>query len=379
MINSLHLQNFKCFADQPLPIGPLTLLSGMNGMGKSTVLQGLLLLRQSHKAGFPSTSSGLVLNGEFLRLGNPNDVLYRGASLQDDVLGITVQWTDGTDGTFRFRWEPSSNTFISESSGSKGDFSKNLFGNWGDCVYLNAERIGPRSSFEMANPSDFDQRSLGIHGEFAAHYLSRFGRERLMSESTVLHERAVSVELKDQVDAWMNEISPGVRLQHHDHKDLDLVSLMATFQTGTHVSEPFRMTNIGFGITYTLPVVIALLSARPGTLLMIENPEAHLHPKGQTTMGRLIARASAGGVQVIVETHSDHVLNGIRLAVREGDLPSEHVRIHFFERIEEDGEAATDVASPVVDAEGRLDRWPTGFFDEWERSLSGLMRRGRGK
>ena len=101
-------------------------------------------------------------------------------------------------------------------------------------------------------------------------------------------------------------------------------------QTGS--SNKYRATNVGFGLSYVFPVIVAALAARAGDLLIIENPEAHIHPKGQMRLGQLLSLAAASGVQVVIETHSDHVLNGIRLAVHERKISHEIVRLHFFER-----------------------------------------------
>ena len=111
----------------------------------------------------------------------------------------------------------------------------------------------------------------------------------------------------------------------------------------------------------------------PGTLLIVENPEAHLHPKGQSMMGHLLALAASCGVQVLIETHSDHVLNGIRLAVHGGKIKPEEICFHFFQRIEKDSQALAQVVSPKIDRNGRIDRWPDGFFDEWDKSLDALL------
>src|SRR5438046_1441121 len=98
---------------------------------------------------------------------------------------------------------------------------------------------------------------------------------------------------------------------------MDLMTFSVTYSLGHQVaSSEYRPTNVGFGITYALPIVVSILSARPGSLVIIENPEAHLHPRGQVRMGELLSLASTAGIQVLIETHSDHVLNGIRLAVR---------------------------------------------------------------
>jgi len=90
-------------------------------------------------------------------------------------------------------------------------------------------------------------------------------------------------------------------------------------------------------------------------------------------MGELISRAAAAGAQVVVETHSDHVLNGVRVAVHGGIIEPESVALHYFTRVEEEGRVHSSVESPVIDRNGRLDKWPEGFFDEWDKSLERLL------
>lgn len=131
-----------------------------------------------------------------------------------------------------------------------------------------------------------------------------------------------------------------------------------------------RPTHTGFGLTQTLPVVAAALSAGSGDLLLVENLEVRLHPAGQAAMGMFLAEAAAAGVQVIVETHSDHVLNGVRRAVKDGVLPFDHAALHFFRPrdVEETGDAP-QVVSPMLDDNGNIDHWPDGFFDQFNKDM----------
>ena len=104
---------------------------------------------------------------------------------------------------------------------------------------------------------------------------------------------------------------------------------------------------------------------------MIENPEVHLHPAGQTAMGVFLSEVAAAGVQVVIETHSDHVLNGIRRAVKSRMLASGDVALHFFQpRLEGETQEGPQVQSPVVDANGNIDSWPDGFFDQFDRDMN---------
>nr|WP_275939108.1 DUF3696 domain-containing protein [Polyangium spumosum] len=132
-----------------------------------------------------------------------------------------------------------------------------------------------------------------------------------------------------------------------------------------------RPSNVGFGITYVLPVIISLLMAEPGDIVMLENPEAHLHPRAQSRVARLCAKAAAAGVQVIVESHSDHVLNGVRVAVHGGEIAPDDVSVLFFAAPSKEPKASVEHIR--VDRRGRLDGWPEGFFDEGDRLLDRLL------
>jgi predicted ATPase len=213
-------------------------------------------------------------------------------------------------------------------------------------------------------------RQLGAQGQYTAHFLSLFGNEDI-PVAELQHPRAMSLSLRNQVEAWLSDISPGARLNLTSVPEMDIVGLRYSFTFGRNETNPYRTTNVGFGLTYTLPILVAVLSSKPGALILLENPEAHLHPKGQALMGELFARAAAAGIQMVVESHSDHVLNGIRVAVRQERVAPEKVTIHFFGRDENTGEHM--LISPQIDQDGRISEWPEHFFDEYEKSLEALL------
>ena len=142
-----------------------------------------------------------------------------------------------------------------------------------------------------------------------------------------------------------------------------------------------RPSNVGFGVSYTLPIIANVLGyaamvakgEQRSPLLLIENPEAHLHPAGQTQIGEFLARAASCGVQVIVETHSDHLLNGIRLAVKDEILESQDATFYYFHYDFDIDERRTFVQQPVIDEDGYFDEWPDGFFDETEKNLERIL------
>jgi predicted ATPase len=368
MISSLHLLNFKCFEDQSFPCGPLTLLAGLNGMGKSSILQSLLLLRQSRLDGLLDRA-GLSLNGKLIELGTARDIFYEGAA-QDDF-GFRLNIDPVGQAAWKFRYDRQADVAqqislpVPEPIYRTGLFSDQFH-------YLQAERIGPRSAYAMSDYEVSQHHQVGARGEYTAHFLALYGTQDIPIPA-LAHPKASAQSLKSQVEAWMGEISPGIQLALTAFPDLNIVNLKYSFAQGGQVSNGYRPVNVGFGISYALHVVVALLSSAPGHLVLLENPEAHLHPYGQARIGELIARAAQSGVQVILETHSDHVLNGVRLTVHDGLVSPETIRLYYLDR-NVDGTAR--VLSPRIDSNGRIDRWPDGFFDEWDKSLERLLKAG---
>ncbi|GAB0058712.1 hypothetical protein SIID45300_03067 [Candidatus Magnetaquicoccaceae bacterium FCR-1] len=368
MITGIRLRNFKCFAKLDLPLANLTLLTGLNGMGKSTVIQSLLVLRQSHLQGlFPNR--GLALNGDLITLGTARSVLYEYADRDEIAIGLRSQqnelWSE-----FLFKYNQYAD-FLELDSASRQQFSLDQCLFKDRFQYIQADRLGPRAMFPVSHHAVREHLSLGAHGEYASYFLDLFGSQPVLL-SHIRHEEARSDQLLHQVAAWLGEISPGVDLHLLTHENMDVVNLEYSFAATE--GRRFRTTSVGFGITYSMPIIVAILSAQPDDLLILENPEAHLHPQGQVRIGELIARAAHAGIQLIVETHSDHILNGMRIAVRQGRCAPNRVAMHFFSRPRQaQPPYQTRIISPTIDENGRIDPWPDGFFDEWEKSLECLF------
>lgn len=238
------------------------------------------------------------------------------------------------------------------------------------CHYIAAERLGPRDIHALSR-HEVRLRELGSDGSNTIAFLDTHASQ--VVEPALRRDDAVSPQLGSQVTAWLGEVSPGIRIRTTSYQELTRASLSVSFTSGQATSRRLRPSGVGFGVSYTLPVLVALLASRPGDLVLLENPEAHLHPRGQMAMGDLMARAASAGIQVLCETHSDHVLNGVRLAVKQGLLASPGVALHYFSRTN-DGERVLHVVdSPRVGPDGRLDRWPQGFFDQWDIALERLL------
>ena len=113
-------------------------------------------------------------------------------------------------------------------------------------------------------------------------------------------------------------------------------------------------------------MLVTMLTAELGSVVVIDSAEAHLHPRAQSAVGRFLGQMAGAGRQILVETHSDHLLNGIRLAVRDSLVKPHDVAVHFFDA----GDATGQVTSLTIDDNGAIGDWPEGFFDQAERDLA---------
>lgn len=367
MLNLLSLKNFKSIKEEDFELRKLTIFTGFNGMGKSSVIQSLLLLRQSHdKHMLPK--EGLSLVGEYVKIGIGKDLLYTNAD--NPLVKIEAYW-DYSNLEFYFDYNETSDMQPVKSSQIQGDvFKESLFTS--DFQYLSAERISPKSVYEVSEYAVNQRRSLGIRGEYTAHFLSQHGND-VLSISKLEHPDAITSNLSDNLNAWMSEITPGVRIITKLIPQINQASLHYQFSTAKEFTNEFRPENIGFGLTYVLPIVTALLCSKPGDLLILENPESHLHPSGQSAVAKMIAIASENNVQIIIETHSDHIINGVRGSVKNKRITEDNVLIYFLSRDLASSEHCVDVERIEIDEDGRIDSWPDGFFDEWDKSLSILL------
>ncbi|WP_348266520.1 DUF3696 domain-containing protein [Edaphobacter sp. DSM 109919] len=376
MLTNIRLRNFKVFREQSIDLAPLTLLAGLNGSGKSTLIQALAMLRQSHDTGFLQAGSWL-LNGELVELGSGSDVLHDNPAL-DGTMGLTLNAMIGApvrnvEAGWSVSYDSKGDVLRSTNSlfdqiAPPGTFS--LFGP--GFQYLRADRLTPAVTYAKSQHAVATRRFLGSRGEYAAHFLLEYGDVTIPSILTSESQPEHAHRLLSQTVAWLQRFSPNVTLDIENIRSTDLVQLKYSYRTkgiGGGGGQ-FRATNVGFGLSYCLPIVVACLSAHPGDLLLIENPEAHLHPDGQLAMGELVSRAAASGIQVIVETHSDHVLNGIRLAIKRKILSSQSAAFRFFRR---DESGASQVTNPSCDSNGMLSEWPNGFFTQWDDALMELL------
>lgn len=464
MLNRIWAKNYKAFKRLDYKCAKLNLLTGLNGAGKSSFVQLMLLLRATaNKIGNCQAEIDLRESGiaksfsdirycyadkdeqtsfsvDFTGRFRPNKDVEMPASKSRKISRIVTEV--GTSPRNVLVWHPEAyNEFekyqtmqeeawsnlkagkindeqyqeiqeekesVLESACSKlaeaeHQTQEEYEGAWRRMRFIEAFRKRPQEVHDGAGMSTSQWFSLALkdgrfdpEGGDVAEFLYNYGAKFTLLEgspmihpNTKLHQAPpdfmpYGIPLIEQVNAWLDEISPGARfcverVKLSDDEERYVVKI--GFGEESDMRQ-FKPQNVGLGISYVLPVLATLLTASPDAIIIIENPEAHIHPRGQAKLGELIARAAAFGVQLFVETHSDHVINGVRVAVRDGILKPEDVNISFFERkphrvLGTDGEIYTEIYSEVnpisVDQNGMLSDYPKGFLDEWDNQLEELM------
>lgn len=370
MITSLGICHFKRFAEASFALRPLTVLTGLNGTGKSTVIQAMLLARQYADA---PGSLMVRLNGPYgLALGEAHELLHPDAP--DSTIEIRVENDDAGMSATHLNLTIPDEQALYLSAEAFGDPIPELTRQGCAFTYLCAERLGPRDQLDVSAEHP-ELLGVGVRGEYTAQVLalreSRSVRAELRHPDTET-THGVTV-LRTQTEMWASEIIRPIEISAQWPPGITASTIR--FREPGLLSEAIRPTNMGFGFSYALPVIVAGLLTVPGDILIVENPEAHLHPGGQSQLGRFLARVAGAGAQVIVETHSDHVINGVRLGVAEDrTIGPESALIHYF-----GAEAAGSVPIELTER-GELSDWPEGFFDQIERDLGRLARaRRRGR
>jgi len=331
MITELTLKGFKSFYDENLKILPLTVLTGLNSSGKSSVIQALRMLR----------NRGRVLEGHGTadELTNYN---YEGK--------YSIAMTFSTSGGREFFY----------GFGPEINRNLNVYG-IPTFIYVSADRYGPRTSIPVNNSYE-----LGERGDNVIKCIEEF--EGTILNQRLRHENSEGDTFGFNLQAWLGAITPGVEFRSKIEKMTDSSYTMF---------DGHRAMNVGFGLSYALPVIVSLFLGSltrdkrlNNPVVLLENPEAHLHPKGQTEMARLICSAVDAGAQVIVETHSDHLFDGIRIYAKQHPGFANKVATHWFEL---DRQKITHIESPIIDDNGNLDFWPPGMFDQFGLNATELL------
>lgn len=373
MIQNLTIKNFKAHSNTSLELKNLNILSGINGVGKSSVFQALLLLRQSQENNV--LSRGLQLNKPYCYIGDFSDAIYQYAD--NDTIEFILNSIENGNQSWKFR--PDKNNLRKDFIPIVGTASNNVenISVFNDNFhYLSASRMIKSESSTFSVES---KRMLSIEkgqAELVAHFLFYWGKEKKekVRFENLIHPSTADKDLLSQTTAWEREISPNVNVV--PVKNENSYSIKYSFNKQGDKTNEYSSENVGFGLSYALPIIVAALSSDQNSLILVENPEAHLHPRGQSELAKLLALAAQSGVQIIIETHSEHIINGVLVACKkfekgEKGIEKDLVRIYNFKRDEDKHCAIAERI--IILADGKVDRQPEDFFEQTEKDLNYLL------
>lgn len=328
MLTTVELNGFKSFYSETIDLNRLTVLTGLNSSGKSSVIQALRMidrLCRKHSVLLPGY-------GDYKELKN-----------QHYSDPMTIRVSDDAGNIFEI-----------------GEHPKDINGGtYPQLLYISASRFGPQVSIPMfANDDEPDELGQNVVKSIDNH------RDDIMNP-ILKREDTEGNTFGYVLASWLNIISPSMKFDYEILQKAD--SSYITFNG-------HRSKNVGFGLSYTLPVIASLLlgTVKKNSIVIIENPEAHLHAKAQTEMAFLIALCVEAGAQVIIETHSDHLFDGLRIFVKEHPGFEKKMNCFWFE-LDEMGNTNTEEI--IVNDKGRIVNLdiPLHFMDQFEYNSNRIL------
>ena len=369
MIRNITIKNFKCFLDNSIRFNGLTVLAGSNAVGKSTIIQALLLIRQTIdklKTDHKPIDFNIQLNDEYLlNLGDSSQVLSSMATSEEIVFILNDKTHDEI--LFKFSMSKEKPELVLKFNYSEivhVNTPVSIYNN--EFHYLNAERLGPRVIQSVVNQ---DFANTGFQGEYTGCTLANNSDYKIDKKRKINSAKLTVPNLNKQVEYWLNYIVPGIEITTDLYHEINMVGYH--LRRSYSDTKPLNPNNVGFGISYVLPIIVSGLMAEKGCLLIVENPEAHLHPGGQSRIGQFLAQIASSGVQVLIETHSEHVINGIRIATLKKCIPNDLISINFFNINEKS--KSPEIQHLTINENAELSDWPYGFFDQEERDLADIF------
>ena len=336
MLKSILINGYKCLDQCELSLAPLTLLAGPNSSGKSTILQAILLVFSGIKQKNQPYLKEVVK--PFDRF---EDVYCRYSNAHEIQIAIEAE---------NVRCTLIMNRDLMKTSKSSAAiipaYEESLF-------YLSAGRSGPEEISELNK-----EIRMGQYGQFALGYLEE--RKDKPVEKALIRSEAHAKTLKAQLAWWLSFIV-GAETEARTEK-VTSSSVKTTFNS--EGIENISPLNTGAGSSFLLKLLVMCLTAKPGDLLLIENPEIHLHPGAQSRLGSLLAFLAAKGIQVVAETHCEHLINRVRYEIYKKQLATTDAIIHYKPGAQEPFETLfINERGHFCDHDKKETPFPGGFFD----------------
>lgn len=342
MIDEIKINGLKSIDQLELELKNFNLFLGVNSSGKSTIIQSLLALSQNINQREPKLNGSLVSFGEFREIRNFNT----------NAKSISIQVKEKSE---------NNNIEFFENSESVMDIKNDRCGFVFDngLYYLSASRIGHMDTYEKNIKEVY---KFGLQGEYCFSYFLKNKGEIL--DGNLLKD-SISETLEHNVNLWFEYIVGG-KLVVNDIAQTDRLKAQFKGKSDREV----RTKNIGSGLSYLISIIIMCLSLEKDETLIIENPEIHLHPKAQSRLTEFFLFIAKSGRQLIIETHSDHIFNGTRVAISNGDIDADKVSLNFLSL----DERYCTVNTPIsIGKRGRIINPPNDLFDQFDIDLDKML------
>lgn len=362
-LEKIVLKNFKCHKNFETDIRQLNILTGSNAAGKSSLVQALLLAYKSWEA---CEKKQINTNKIYdMNLGTPVNIVSEDLEEKNIYIELVLNGIKNSVvlglpyDNDEIHFDICNYNEMIEAKEHGYHLSKmSLF-------FLNAERKGPRI---VSFINDIIPYSVGNRGENTGYVLSEMDKLQKINDNFQLPKDLKISEIdrfSANCEEWLNVIIPHTKIKYSVDIEKNITTLMLQNQGEFHLP-----VATGFGITYVLPIIVQALAASVigNSILIIENPEAHLHPLSQSRLGKFLALVAINGVQVILETHSEHIVDGCRIQIAR-EKQCENMKILFFEK-KENNSVCKNIN---IQSNGDLEEWPEGFFDQKRADLRELL------
>lgn len=348
MITKLIIDNLKSIKHLEIECSNINLFIGINSSGKSSIIQGLLFLAQN-------VEDTVGLNGNVLSLGTlqENRCVFGSSKIiqvgiiDDKGQEVSVQLFE-KDSRLSVERRCSSETSLQEYSIEQRKVQ-----------YLSCHRVGAKNVYKKNMAID---ESIGINGEYAIAYLDSYGKEPLVAQ---LCKGNQDYTLLGQVNWWLSYIT-GTEISTEEIIGTNLVR--ASYSMGE--LRGIRPENIGSGISYLISVLIMCLSSPEESVLVIENPEIHLHPSAQAKVCEFLYFIAVSGRQLFIESHSDHIFNGFRAGIATEEMDKEKINMQF---VSLNKEHLTESMRVEIGRMGRVENQRKDLFDQFDMDMNKMI------
>ncbi|MGI4763160.1 MAG: AAA family ATPase [Janthinobacterium lividum] len=409
LIEEIRVQGYKSLVDATLHVRPLTLLAGTNSSGKSSIMQPLLLIKQTMEAPY-QPAGALVLDGAHVQAETAGELVSKATIKKSNYFSIKL------DGVNRFLQSNGSNQYIpfmielsyrAEAQKIELNYQRTNYNNLGE-IEISADKWSG-SLINTIGHNDIVGRVIKSNGFMGVDFVNSAGetdggiRHTFVLEDTVptiMHipglrglpkRNYLATTFQNQIKGTFDLYAAGTISQWQQQSDTEALAqlsnylqrlgltnsvtakvknanevelsvnrLPSTSKTKPRKADMVNIADVGIGVSQVLPILVALIAAQEGQIVYVEQPELHLHPRAQVAMGEMLAEAANRGVRVIVETHSSLLLLTVQTLVAEGKIKPTDVGLHWFSR---DAKGATTVRFEQPDENGAYGEWPEDFGD----------------